>query len=86
MFFLAHLADFHYLNIDIRIHSSFLFHFVKIQPLEFPQQAGEEQQISSMSLLGPRSSLESDEWQGPVPIKLSTRIHNYAISEFPLEL
>lgn len=85
MFFLAYLAHFHYLNIYILIHSFFVFHFVKIQPLEFPQQAGKEQQISSMSLLGQHSSLESDEWHGPTPIKLSTCIHNYVISEIPLE-
>lgn len=86
MLFLAYLAHLHYLNIDSLIRSSFIFHFVKSQPLEFPQQAGKEQQISSMPLRGPRSSLESDECRSCMLIKLSTCIHNYAMSEIPLEL
>lgn len=85
MLFLAYLAHLHYLNIDILICSSFIPHFVKSQPLEFPQQAGKEKQISSMPLRGPQSSLESDEWHGCMLIKLSTCIHNYAMSEIPLE-
>lgn len=86
MLLLAYLAHLHYLNIDILIRSSFIFYFVKSQPLEFPQQAEKEQQISSMLLRGPRSSLESDEWHGCMLIKLSTCMHNYSMSEIPLEL